>query len=33
MGKPPSAAHTYNFQGLSLLPTEGVFCRVLEGVG
>jgi len=31
MGKPPSAAHTYNFHGLSLLPTEGVFCRVLEG--
>jgi len=31
MGKPPSAAHTYNFQGLSLLPTEGIFCRVLKG--
>lgn len=31
MGKPPSAAHTYNFFGLSLLPTEGVFCRVLKG--
>jgi len=31
IGKPPSAAHTYNFHGLSLLPTEGVFCRVLEG--
>lgn len=31
IGKPPSAAHTYNFQGYSVLPTEGVFCRVLEG--
>jgi len=31
IGKPPSAAHTYSFHGLSLLPTEGIFCRVLEG--
>lgn len=31
IGKPPSAAHTYNFRGVSILPTEGVFCRVLEG--
>ena len=31
LGKPPSAAHTYNFQGVSILPTEGVFCRVLKG--
>ena len=31
IGKPPSAAHTYNFHGFSILPTEGVFCRVLEG--
>ncbi len=31
IGKPPSAAHTYNFQGYSILPAEGVFCRVLEG--
>jgi len=31
IGKPPSAAHTYAFQGVSILPTEGVFCRVLEG--
>jgi MOSC domain-containing protein YiiM len=23
-------AHTYNFQGLSILPTEGIFCRVIE---
>ena len=30
IGKPPSAAHTYSFHGLSLLPTEGVFCRVLK---
>jgi MOSC domain-containing protein YiiM len=31
IGKPPQAAHTYNFQGVSLLLTEGVFCRVVEG--
>ena len=31
IGKPPSAAHTYNCQGQSILPTEGIFCRVLEG--
>ena len=31
IGKPPDAAHTYNFQGLSILPTEGIFCRVIEG--
>lgn len=31
IGKPPEVAHTYNFQGVSLLPTEGVFCRVVEG--
>lgn len=31
IGKPLSAAHTYNFQGVSILPKEGVFCRVLEG--
>jgi len=31
IGKPPDVAHTYSFQGISLLPTEGVFCRVVEG--
>jgi len=31
IGKPPEVAHTYNFQGVSILPREGVFCRVLEG--
>jgi MOSC domain-containing protein YiiM len=28
LGKPPGAAHTYNYQGVSILPREGVFCRV-----
>jgi len=31
IGKPPDVAHTYNFHGVSLLPTEGVFCRVVAG--
>ncbi len=31
IGKPPEAAHTYSFEGVSILPREGVFCRVLEG--
>lgn len=31
IGKPPEVAHTYNFQGVSVLPREGVFCRVVEG--
>ena len=31
IGKPPGVAHTYHFQGVSVLPTEGVFCRVVEG--
>ena len=31
LGKPPEIAHTYNFQGQSLLPTKGVFCGVLVG--
>ncbi len=29
IGKPPDVTHTYNFQGLSILPTEGIFCRVI----
>jgi len=31
IGKPPQAAHTYNFQGVSILPRHGIFCRVIEG--
>ena len=31
IGKDPSQAHTYNYQGYSILPTEGVFCRVAIG--
>jgi MOSC domain-containing protein YiiM len=31
IGKPPHVAHAYSFQGLSILPTEGIFCRVIKG--
>lgn len=31
IGKPPEAPHTYDFQGVSLLREEGLFCRVLQG--
>ena len=31
IGKPPHVAHTYSFQGHSILPTEGIFCRVIKG--
>ncbi len=31
LGKPPDIAHTYSFRGHSLLPTVGVFCRVIAG--
>ena len=31
IGKPPDAPHTYDFQGVSLLPKEGLFCRVIQG--
>ena len=31
IGKPPHASHTYSYQGVSILPKEGVFCRVLQG--
>ncbi|MBN1921833.1 MAG: MOSC domain-containing protein [Anaerolineae bacterium] len=31
LGKPRTAAHTYNYQGVSILPNVGVFCRVIEG--
>jgi MOSC domain-containing protein YiiM len=30
IGKDPSQAHTYNYQGYSILPKEGIFCRVIE---
>ena len=29
IGKDPSQAHTYNYQGYSILPEEGVFCKVI----
>jgi MOSC domain-containing protein YiiM len=31
IGKDPSQAHTYNYLGYSILPKEGVFCKVIEG--
>jgi MOSC domain-containing protein YiiM len=31
LGKPPEIAHTYRFEGTSLLPAEGVFCSVVVG--
>ena len=30
IGKDPSQAHTYNYRGFSILPKEGVFCKVVE---
>ena len=30
IGKDPSQTHTYHYQGYSLLPTQGVFCKVIE---
>jgi MOSC domain-containing protein YiiM len=30
IGKDPSQTHTYNYQGHSILPKEGVFCKVIE---
>jgi MOSC domain-containing protein YiiM len=33
IGKDPSQAHTYNYQGYSILPKEGVFCKVIENGG
>jgi MOSC domain-containing protein YiiM len=29
IGKYPSQAHTYNYQGYSILPKEGLFCKVI----
>jgi len=31
IGKDPSQPHTYNYLGFSILPKEGVFCKVIEG--
>ncbi len=31
IGKPLSAAHTYNFKGHSILPKVGIFLRVVRG--
>jgi MOSC domain-containing protein YiiM len=31
LGKPPDIAHTYSFQGRSLLPIKGVFCGIVSG--
>jgi MOSC domain-containing protein YiiM len=30
IGKDPSQPHTYNYQGHSILPKEGIFCKVTE---
>ena len=30
IGKDLSQPHTYSYQGYSLLPTEGVFCKVIK---
>jgi MOSC domain-containing protein YiiM len=30
IGKDASQAHTYNYQGYSILPEDGVFCKVIE---
>jgi MOSC domain-containing protein YiiM len=30
IGKDPTQAHTYNYQGYSILPKEGIFCKVIE---
>ncbi len=30
IGKDPSLPHTYNYQGYSILPKEGVFCKVIQ---
>lgn len=31
LGKPPEIAHTYSFQGHSLLPVKGIFCGIVTG--
>ena len=30
IGKDPSQPHTYDYQGYSILPNEGIFCKVIE---
>ena len=30
LGKDLSQSHTYSYKGYSLLPTKGVFCKVIE---
>jgi len=30
LGKDPLQAHTYNYQGYSILPKDGLFCKVIE---
>jgi MOSC domain-containing protein YiiM len=30
IGKDPSQPHTYTYQGHSILPKDGVFCKVIE---
>jgi MOSC domain-containing protein YiiM len=30
IGKDPSQPHTYHYRGYSLLPIEGVFCKIIE---
>jgi MOSC domain-containing protein YiiM len=30
IGKDPSQAHTYNYHGHSILPKDGIFCKVIE---
>src|SRR4030043_1723452 len=30
IGKDPSQPHTYSYQGYSILPKEGVFCKVIR---
>ena len=30
IGKDPMQAHNYNYQGYSILPKEGAFCKVIE---
>jgi molybdopterin adenylyltransferase len=30
VGKDPSQANTYNYQGYSILPKQGIFCKAFE---
>jgi MOSC domain-containing protein YiiM len=30
IGKDPSQPHTYNYRGYSILPKEGIFCKVIK---